>query len=96
MARPRAADLPRPRAAVRATVEDRVFSEIASTNVKIALAYRSAMTSIRDNLSLPDQQSWPALPKHRQSRLRSSFPSYPSIHPPSSFSLGHHPPTFLA
>ena len=39
MARPRAADLPRPRAAVRATVEERVFSEMASTKVRSALAY---------------------------------------------------------
>jgi hypothetical protein len=38
MARPKAADLPRPRAAVSATVLRRVFSEIASKKVKIAFA----------------------------------------------------------
>lgn len=38
IARPNAADFPRPRAAVRVTVEDNVFSAIASTNVKIAFA----------------------------------------------------------
>lgn len=37
MASPNAADLPRPLAAVRATVDDRVFSEMASTKVKMAL-----------------------------------------------------------
>lgn len=39
IARPRAADLPLPRAAVRATVLLRVFSEIPSMNFKTALAY---------------------------------------------------------
>ena len=38
MARPRAADLPRPLAAVRVTVLHRVFSEIASTNFSTAFA----------------------------------------------------------
>ena len=37
-ANPNAADLPRPRAAVRATVLRDVFSAIASTKVTIALA----------------------------------------------------------
>jgi hypothetical protein len=35
---PSAADFPRPRAAVRVTVDDSVFSAIASTNVKSAFA----------------------------------------------------------
>ena len=39
-ASPRAADLPRPRAAVRATVLCRVFSDIASTNLSTAFACR--------------------------------------------------------
>lgn len=39
-ASPRAADLPRPLAAVRATVLRRVFSEIASMNFSTPLAYR--------------------------------------------------------
>jgi hypothetical protein len=43
MARPKAADLPRPRAAVSATVLRRVFSEIASKNVKIAFACQKQM-----------------------------------------------------
>ena len=38
MARPRAADLPRPLAAVRVTVLRRVFSEMASTNFSTAFA----------------------------------------------------------
>lgn len=38
IANPRAADFPRPRAAVRATVLLRVFSEIPSMNFKTALA----------------------------------------------------------
>jgi hypothetical protein len=38
MARPNAADFPRPRAAVRVTVDDNVFSEMASTKVNIAWA----------------------------------------------------------
>lgn len=39
MASPKAADLPRPRAAVNATVERNVFSEIHSTNLRTALAW---------------------------------------------------------
>lgn len=39
-ASPSAADLPRPRAAVRATVLLKVFSEIASMNFNTPLAYR--------------------------------------------------------
>lgn len=39
-ASPRAADLPRPLAAVRATVLLKVFSEIASMNFNTPLAYR--------------------------------------------------------
>jgi hypothetical protein len=38
MAKPRAADLPRPLAAVRVTVERKVFSEIESINLSTALA----------------------------------------------------------
>ncbi len=40
MARPKAADLPRPLAAVRATVLRRVFSLTASTNLSTAFAYK--------------------------------------------------------
>ncbi len=39
MDRPSAADLPRPRAAVMVTIERRVFSEMASTNLRRALAW---------------------------------------------------------
>ena len=46
IAKPSAADLPRPRAAVKATVVRKVFSEIASTNFKTALAWKSTKRNI--------------------------------------------------
>ena len=39
-ASPKAADFPRPRAAVRVTVLLKVFSDIASTNLRTALAWK--------------------------------------------------------
>lgn len=46
-ANPRAADLPRPRAAVRVTVLRRVFSEMASMNFSTALAYEGSTPNRR-------------------------------------------------
>lgn len=54
IARPRAADLPRPLAAVRATVLLRVFSEIPSMNFKTALAcVKETLSEHPEKLSPP-------------------------------------------
>ena len=53
MARPRAADLPRPRAAVRDTVLRRVFSEMASTNLSRHLAW-SRVLEVRIKATILD------------------------------------------
>ena len=44
MARPKAADLPRPRAAVKVTVLLKLFSEMASTKVNTAFPYPINLT----------------------------------------------------
>ena len=46
MAKPRAADFPRPRPAVRVTVDESVFSAMASTNVRIAWAWSIVFASL--------------------------------------------------
>ena len=46
IASPSAADFPRPRAAVKVTVDESVFSAIASTNVNIARAWSSVFASL--------------------------------------------------
>lgn len=46
-ARPRAADLPRPRGAVRVTVEESVFSSRADINVKRASAWNHMSSVLR-------------------------------------------------
>ena len=51
MASPRAADLPRPLAAVKATVLRRVFSEIASTNFSTAFACTEHAPHVMVNVS---------------------------------------------
>lgn len=46
IARPRAADFPRPRDAVSVTVDESVFSAIASTKVNIACAWSTVFASL--------------------------------------------------